>query len=146
MDYDVIVVGGGPVGLITSKEIAKEGYRVCVIEEHQEIGYPVQCSGLFSVSGLEKLGLDLPDEIIANTIRGGRIYSPNGTEFEAYSNVDRARVVERKMFDNHLAKEAIRAGTEIKLKSRVLKAEIDENCTISINSFGKNLNLKYCEH
>ncbi|MFQ5887195.1 MAG: geranylgeranyl reductase family protein [Candidatus Hydrothermarchaeales archaeon] len=142
MDYDVIVVGGGPVGLITSKEIAKKGFKVCVIEEHQEIGYPVQCSGLFSVSGLEKLGLDLPDEVIVNTIRGGRFYSPNGTKFEAYSRVDRARVVERKMFDKHLAKEAIRAGAEIKLKSRVMETKIEDNCTIKVNFFGKDLNLK----
>lgn len=142
MDYDVIVVGGGPVGLITSKEIAKEGFNVCVIEEHQEIGYPVQCSGLFSVSGLAKLGLNLPDEIIANTIRGGRFYSPNGTEFEAYSRVDRARVVERKMFDKYLAKEAIRAGVEIKLKSHVMDAKIKDSCILKVNSLGKDLNLK----
>lgn len=142
MDYDVIVVGGGPVGLITAKEIAKAGLEVCVIEEHQEIGYPVQCSGLFSVSGLAKLGLNLPDHIIANTIRGGRFYSPNGTKFEAYSPVDRARVVERKMFDKYLAKEAVRAGAKIMLKSRVLEARIKKDCTLKVDSFGKHMELK----
>ncbi|MFQ6135711.1 MAG: geranylgeranyl reductase family protein [Candidatus Hydrothermarchaeales archaeon] len=141
MDYDVIVIGGGPVGLITSKEIAKEGFRVCVLEEHQEIGYPVQCSGLFSVSGLKKLGLDLPEGIIRNTIKGGRFYSPNGRKFEAYSNVERARVVERKMFDKYLAKEAIRAGVEIKLKTKAMNAFVEDKCTVEVNSFGGDLEL-----
>lgn len=119
MDFDCIVVGGGPAGLIASKEIASAGYSVCVIEEHQEIGYPVKCSGLFSISGLKELGLKFDSSIITTTIKGGRFYSPCGNELLAYSDVERARVVERKMFDKHLAREAIRAGAKIKLKTRV---------------------------
>lgn len=119
MGYDVIIVGGGPVGLIASKEIAGAGYSVCVIEEHQEIGYPVQCSGLYSIRGLKTLGLTLDDSIISNTIKGGRFYSPAGKEFTAYSNLERARVVEKKLFDKYLAKESSMAGAELKLKTEV---------------------------
>ena len=126
MDYDVIIVGGGPVGLITAKEIADAGYKVCVIEEHQEIGYPVQCSGLYSISGLKALGLTLDENIISNTIKGGRFYSPIGKEFTAYSNVERARVVEKKLFDKHLAKRAARAGAEFKIKTEVRALSINE--------------------
>lgn len=33
-EHDVIVVGGGPVGLAAACEIAQRGHRVCVIERH----------------------------------------------------------------------------------------------------------------
>ena len=40
MNYDVIVVGGGPVGCAVARDITAAGYRVLVLEEHQEIGAP----------------------------------------------------------------------------------------------------------
>ncbi len=132
LDYDVSIVGGGPAGLVAAKEIAKEGYRVCIIEEHQEIGYPVQCSGLFSVSGLNTLGLKLDDSIISNTIKGGRFFSPKGKELLAYSDVERAYVVERKLFDKYLAREAVRAGAEILLKTRMIGLKVDGNVSIKV--------------
>jgi geranylgeranyl reductase family protein len=125
MDYDVIIIGGGPAGLIAAREIAGAGAKVCVVEEHQEIGYPVQCSGLYSISGLKALGLSLDESIISNTIKGGRFYSPLGREFTAYSNVERAHVVEKKLFDKYLAKRAARAGAEFKLKTRAEEVAID---------------------
>lgn len=127
MDFDCIIVGGGTAGLVASKEIASLGCSVCVIEEHQEIGYPVKCSGLFSISGIKELGIKLDPSVIASTIKGGRFYSPGGNELLAYSDVDRAHVVERKVFDKHLAREAVRAGAKLKLSTRVTGINVN-NC------------------
>jgi geranylgeranyl reductase family protein len=132
MYYDVIVIGGGPAGLIAAKKVASAGFKVCVIEEHQEIGYPSKCSGLFSVSGLKSLKLDLDPSLISTTIKGGRFYSPEGREIVAYSDVERARVVERKLFDKFLAREAARAGAEIKLRTRADKVNIGSNVSVHI--------------
>lgn len=135
MNFDCIIVGGGPVGLIASKEIASAGCGVCVIEEHQEIGYPAKCSGLFSVSGLKELGMELDSSVITATIKGGRFYSPSGNELLAYSDVERARVVERKMFDKHLAREAIRAGAKIKLRTKVMGIKVDSGVSVATKGF-----------
>ncbi len=130
--YDVVIVGGGPCGLIAGREIARGGYRVVIVEEHQEIGYPVQCSGLYSISGLKSLDLNPSEDIIASTIKGGRFYSPSGREIFAYSNTERARVVEKKLFDKYLAREAARAGAEIRPKTRVLGLERGRELSIKI--------------
>lgn len=124
MHTDVLVVGGGPSGLIAARDVAEQGYSVAVVEEHPEIGEPVQCSGLFSIRGLKSLEVNLPRRAIAGVIRGGRFYSPGGERFEAYSKLDRAYVVERRLFDKELAKEAARAGARIMLKTRVTGLKI----------------------
>ena len=134
MDFDCIVVGGGPAGLLASKEIASKGHSVGVIEEHQEIGYPVKCSGLFSISGLKELGIKPKPSFVSSTIKGGRFYSPSGEEILAYSDKERAHVVERKLFDKHLAREAIRAGAKIKLRTRA--TDIKNGNGISIKTEG----------
>lgn len=138
MDYDAIVVGGGPAGLLAAREIASAGFKVCVVEEHPEIGYPVKCSGLYSVSGLAALDLKLDESIISNTIKGGRFYSPSGKELLAYSNVERARVVEKKLFDKFLAREAARAGTEFRLKTKVAAVKISDRVLVKTEGMGSS--------
>jgi len=137
MDYDAIIIGGGPCGLIAARDIARQGAEVCVIEKSAEIGYPVKCSGLFSKSGLKQLDVDVSDSFICSTIRGGRFHSPGGEEFLAYSKQDRAVVVERKMFDKELAKDAVRAGAEIKLKTTALDIKRNGGVNVKINEMGE---------
>jgi geranylgeranyl reductase family protein len=131
MNFDCIVVGGGPAGLIASREIASAGCSVCVIEEHQEIGYPVKCSGLFSISGLKEIGIKPDPSFITSTIKGGRFYSPSGEEILAYSDKERAHVVERKLFDKYLAREAIRAGAKIKLRTKATDIKADGGISVA---------------
>lgn len=38
MKYDYIVVGGGPTGLLTAYLLAKDGYRVCIVEREKTLG------------------------------------------------------------------------------------------------------------
>jgi geranylgeranyl reductase family protein len=137
MDFDVIIVGAGPCGLIAARDLALKGADVCIIEKSPEIGYPVKCSGLFSVEGLKRLEISPDKSLICSTIRGGRFYSPSGEDFLAYSKKDRARVVERKMFDKSLAKEAIRAGAKIKLKTLALEMRRNNCVSLKISEIGE---------
>ena len=42
-DYDVIIVGAGPVGGRAATLLSQEGLSVLLLEEHKEIGRPFQC-------------------------------------------------------------------------------------------------------
>ena len=55
--YDVLVVGGGPAGAAVAGSLAERGFSVLVVEDHREIGRPIQCSGLVSPAVLEMAGL-----------------------------------------------------------------------------------------
>jgi len=53
VDFDVIVIGGGPIGCVVARDIAAAGCRVLVVEEHPRIGDPLRCSGLISSRTLQ---------------------------------------------------------------------------------------------
>ena len=42
-EYDVVIAGGSISGLLTAREIARNGNSVLVLEENFEIGTPDHC-------------------------------------------------------------------------------------------------------
>lgn len=119
-DYDVVVVGGGPAGSTSSRVAAEGGLKVLLITRNIEIGVPDKC-GEFLPSleemrrlapdavDLEKL-FDPPGWCILNRTRYVRFNFHGIKEITVpFSGV----IVERKLYDNHLAREAARAGVEL---------------------------------
>ncbi|MHA2313608.1 MAG: geranylgeranyl reductase family protein, partial [Candidatus Thorarchaeota archaeon] len=118
-EYDVIVVGGGPSGLISAQRVATDGHRVLVLEEHDTIGEPDHCAGLLSVSGLNSLGLQPPEEVIQNHVIGARIFSPSGHHIYVERGQREALVVDRRKFDRWLADRAHDTGASVLTGSKV---------------------------
>ncbi len=107
--YDVAVVGGGPIGCFTAKKIAREGFKVVVIEEDPSIGKPVRCTGLVSWR-LKELVPDLPEDVILNVVNRARFY-PSDLELKSDKPVF---VIDRAKLDVELSKRAIEAGADVR--------------------------------
>jgi len=114
---DVIVVGAGPSGLIAAEAASSKGARVLVLEEHDEIGKPVKCSGVISFSGLRQLNIDPKPRFILNEVKGARFHSSGGDHFSVEGK--QAYVIEREQFDKYLAEVATRSGTTIRTSCKV---------------------------
>lgn len=117
------VIGGGAAGLIAAREAARLGLEVEVFEEHDTIGRPESCAGLYSIKGLSSLGISLRDEYLENTVKGAIIHSPGGRIIELRTKSPVAAVIRREALDRHLAEEAIRGGAGVRVGSRVLSAQ-----------------------
>ncbi len=108
MDWDVVVVGAGPAGCFTAMQIANSGFKVLIIEEHNQIGFPIQCSGLVSPRVMELANLD--DSIIINNLKGLRVLSPLGAQLQVDCSRVLALAIDRAIFDQKLCEKAINAG------------------------------------
>ncbi|MCJ7721169.1 NAD(P)/FAD-dependent oxidoreductase [Candidatus Bathyarchaeota archaeon] len=116
---DIVVVGGGPCGSYAAYTAAKLGAKVMVCEDHKEIGVPNHCAGHLNISSLKRLGIHVPPEIIENEIKGAVFYSPSGKEFVLRRRCPVTYVIDRKLFDKHLAELAMKAGVDYRFNSRV---------------------------
>jgi len=117
---DVIVVGGGPVGSYTALNLAKNGVKVAVFEEHSQIGLPSHCAGHISIRSLKKMDLyPLPESILENKFRAANFYSPYGAKFSLRLSCPVTVVLNRARFDQYLAKQAEAVGVTFVLNSMV---------------------------
>jgi digeranylgeranylglycerophospholipid reductase len=122
---DIIVVGGGPCGSYAAYTAAKLGAEVLVCEEHEEIGLPKHCAGHLNVSSLELLGIRVPPAAIENEIKGAVFCSPSGKQFVLRCRAPVTYVVNRELFDKHLAELAMKAGVKYRFKSGVKSLILD---------------------
>ena len=120
--FDVVIVGGGPAGCRTAEIVAKKGYEVLVVEEHPEIGKPVQCTGLVS----HRIG-KIPKEIIVNKIKKARFYCKKSF-FEVKSRRT-VYVIDREKYDKFIAEKARKNGAKFKLNTRFLDFKYEKILT-----------------
>jgi digeranylgeranylglycerophospholipid reductase len=116
-NYDVAVVGAGPVGSTFARYMAKDGYNVVILEKKREIGVPLQCAGLL---GKEIKNVNvLPEEYIINSVYGAYIHSPTNRVLKVAKKEPEAYVLDRVGYDKFLADLAADSGVKILLNHRV---------------------------
>ena len=120
-EFDVLIVGAGPAGCTAAERLAKEGWSVAVLEEHDQVGDPVNCSGVISVEAVEKFRL--PSELTRHTLRSVKFQSPGGQWLDFDAGRPLAHAVDRSDLDKVLAGRAERAGAEIRLGYRVVNVD-----------------------
>lgn len=116
---NALVVGAGPASLIFAEKAASQGLDVKVYEEHDKVGIPNHCTGLISVEGFQRLNLTPLKEMIQHKISGCYIHSPKGSRIEVRDKRVRAYAINRILFDQMLANNAVNAGVQLNLGEHV---------------------------
>ncbi|MCK4996435.1 MAG: NAD(P)/FAD-dependent oxidoreductase [Thermoplasmatales archaeon] len=126
LEYDVAIVGGGPIGGHIASEIARKKFKVAVFEKNKEIGMPVNCAGLVTPRVFDFL--DIPkDSVVQNEIKGANIHSPSGNVITIGGDKVHALVINRSKFDKEIINEAEKKGADIFVNNGVLSAQRIEN-------------------
>src|SRR5688572_3923104 len=140
---DVAIVGAGPAGLITARNLAAAGHDVVVLEEHDEIGIPVHCTGLLGADAFDEL--DLPRRAILTTTHAARFISSDGNSVLVDAERVQASIVDRGVFDQSLAERARHAGAEIRAGARVRGIQVDaDGVTISGDGTPAHVRARAC--
>lgn len=138
-DCDVAVVGAGPAGSRTARDIARRGFKVFLLEEHRRIGVPSHCSGLISPRTLA-LG-EMGQGMVINHLRGAYIHTVGGREVALGGEGVRAVAIDRVGWDEKLAEQAQAAGAEM-VRARLVGAERDRGgVRLRGQSDGRDLTL-----
>jgi len=146
-EYDIVVVGAGPAGSMTAKWAVKSGARVLMIEKRQEIGSPVRCGEGISRGWLDSVGIRLDAKSVAWQVKGAKIVAPNGKSFylsEKMAGNEVGLVLDRVFFDKLLAKDAVKAGSDLMLKTSAVGLVKKEGKVsgVKVKSFGETKEIK----
>ena len=121
-DYDIAVVGAGPVGSTFARYAAEKGLNVAIFEKKKEIGVPLQCAGLLGKK-IKDVNI-LPDEFILNEINGAYLHSPSNKMISVNKKEPVAYVLDRVAYDKFLTKLAVNKGAKLFLNHRVEDIDI----------------------
>ncbi len=130
-NYDVAVVGAGPVGSTFARHMAEKGFKVVMLEKKKEVGVPLQCAGLLGKQ-IKKVNI-LPDEFIINPVNGAFLHSPEDTVLSVSKKKPEAYVLDRVGYDKFLAELAQNSGANLFLNHKVEKLD-SVNGIINIKS------------
>jgi geranylgeranyl reductase family protein len=126
LEYDVSIVGGGPIGGYVAGEIARKDFKVAVFEKNKEIGIPVNCAGLVTPRVFEFLDITKKN-VIQNKVKGAHIHSPSGNILTIGGDKVHALVIDRSKFDKDIIEKSAEAGAEIFTENNVLSAQKIDN-------------------
>ncbi len=115
LDFDIIVVGGGPAGSSAARLATQNGCKVALIEKEKEIAETVRTSGVTWISDIKKF--EIPDECF-NPIKKFSFCSPNNS-VTISDEIAKAAVLDVRKTYKFLAQRAQNIGASIFLNTNV---------------------------
>ncbi|MCK4780906.1 MAG: NAD(P)/FAD-dependent oxidoreductase, partial [Candidatus Lokiarchaeota archaeon] len=158
----VCIVGGSIAGNYLCYLLSNTNLKIIVIEEHEQVGLPLQCAGIVSQK-LSEL-IDLPPELILNRVHTAKIVGPSGL-FIRLSGNEKPYIIDRVGLDS-LFYEKIKHNNNIQYSfgekfrnfqiikhnhqkvvlietnKRKIKADLLVGCDGPLSSVGKVLGVK----
>ena len=126
MEYDAVVVGAGPAGLMAAKKIAKKGFSVLILEKDKDLGTRT-CAEAVSTSAFKTAEIPPSPSLVSNTVDGAYVYPPDENRVvKIYGSTYKGYILNKPLFLYALANEAVSAGSDLQMKSEV-KRVVTEN-------------------
>ena len=119
INCDVLVVGGGPAGCSAARASARGGAKTILIEEHPEIGVPVQCAEGIGKYLIPFLPFKVPQEQLRWEIKGMTFWADD-ILIKRDGGIWSGYTVDRAIWDQWLASLAKGEGAEIRVNTKLI--------------------------
>jgi len=136
LDCDIVVVGAGPAGSLAARVAAERGSQVILLEEHPQVGHPVQCAEGLSLDGIKDAGVEPKPPIVSQQISKARVYAPNMDFIELTSSDWSGFNLNRDAFDQALAEKAVEAGAVLMLSTKATTVVRDGDAVVGVRATG----------
>ncbi len=125
MQKAVFIVGAGVIGLTLAKELALKDIDVTVYDSKSKVSdNAAKASGIFSREGLAKM--DMKWETAQQNTLDGAVIHAGGEQLKVSSTGTVAYVLDRGIFANLCAKEAVAAGAKLAMGRRLEREQLIE--------------------
>ncbi len=125
MDYDAVVVGAGPAGLMAARKVASKDFSVLILEKEKDLGTRA-CAEAVSVSAFETAEIPPSPSLISNTINGAYVFPPDEAKGVRISGGDyRGYILNKQQFLYALASQAVSAGADLKMQCEVKDVKME---------------------
>lgn len=132
---EILIVGAGPAGTLTSLYSLKKGYKVSIFEEHSQAGIPQHCSGVISYNTLNNLKEFIDcDNLIINRVERAIFHFSNNKEI-VFDKKNEAVIINREALDKALADAASRNGAKIFYNKR-FNGNFEKNFDVIVGADG----------
>ena len=122
--YDVVIIGGGPAGGQTARNLTKKGHKILLVERSQNFNENSFSSAGMTLAPLKEF--DLPNSIIGSYWKDITIQcTENGYDWKG--EVNKGVVLDFAKLRQFLADETTANGGEVLLGYRYIKKEVTEN-------------------
>ena len=139
--YDVIVIGGGLMGSYVAYKLAGMGYGVVVLEQYEQLGERVCCTGIVSQECMRSFAVD--ESVVLREVNSARLFSPSGKLLRLWREKTQASIIDRAAFDRAMASRAQDKGAEYRLGSLATDLEVGNNSvTVKANCQGERADLE----
>ena len=141
LDFDIVVVGGGPAGSSAARIAAKNGCTVALIEKEKEIAETVRTSGVTWISDIQEF--QIPEECY-NPIKKFSFCSPKNS-VTISDGIAKAAVLDVRKTYRFLAKRAESSGSEVFTNTNVsgiLKNSLGKCVGVIAKSQDKHIQFK----
>lgn len=116
--YDAVVIGAGPAGSLCARNLAARGYHVLLAEKRPVVGVPVRCGE--ATGRRARLGqfMKVNEDYIETDLKGVILHGPGGVSVR-YDKDDIGLMIDRRIFDQDVARQAQSAGAELRVHTRI---------------------------
>lgn len=128
---------------MAARTLAERGHDAIVLEEHPAVGSPVHCTGIIGEEAFAELNLSR--DTILEVARSARFCASDGATVSIQSDHIGAAIVDRRLFDESLANQAVAAGAEMRVGARVAHLESDrDRVRVRLATTGEGVTARAC--